>query len=71
MPVVVHLDLQPGQAGVAVELTVVTVRLAVAAAHRPLMGLTALRAREGERDVERRERERESKRERARERERE
>jgi hypothetical protein len=41
--VVVHLDLEAGQAGVAVELTVVVVRLTITATHRALVRFTLLK----------------------------
>ena len=38
----VHMHLDSGQAGVSVQLTVVAVRLPIAATHCPLVGLTEL-----------------------------
>ena len=69
MAIVSHLDLEAGQAGIPVELTVVPVGLSVAPAHGPLVGLTALERveRESERDGGRwKESERERDRQRAR-----
>lgn len=43
--VIIHLDLGASEAGVAVQLTVVQVRLAVAATHGPLVGFTLLQGR--------------------------
>lgn len=43
--VVIHLDLGASEAGVAVQLTVVQVRLAIAATHGPLVGFTLLQGR--------------------------
>ena len=44
--IVGHLDLEAGQTGIPVELTVVPVGLPVAATHWPLVGLTALKREE-------------------------
>ena len=48
--IVGHLYLETGQTGISVELTVVPVGFAIAAADRSLVGLTALERKDNERE---------------------